>query len=54
MYVLGIPQNLASALAKLSSVTTLVNAVITVFASTVLYLALQPALTHAGLLSKQS
>lgn len=48
-YLLGIPQNIASALAKLATVTTAVNAVIAVFAATVIYLALRPALRKAGL-----
>lgn len=48
-YLLGIPQDIASTLAKLSAVTTSVNAVVAVVASTVFYLALRPALRKAGL-----
>ena len=48
-YLLGVPQDIASALAKLAAVTTAVNAVVAVIASTVFYLALRPALRKAGL-----
>lgn len=51
-YVLGQPQDIAKALAKVAAVTTLVNAVIAVVAATVLYLALRPALTKAKLLPR--
>ena len=44
MYVLGVPQDAATILAKMSAVTTSVNAVIAVIAATVFYLALRPAL----------
>lgn len=44
MYVLGMPQDAATILAKMSAVTTSVNAVIAVIAATVFYLALRPAL----------
>lgn len=50
-YLLGLPQNLAKALAKMSAVTTSVNAVIAVICATIFYLALRPALKRAGLLS---
>lgn len=49
-YVLGRPQDIAKALAKVAAVTTLVNAVIAVIAATVLYLALRPALQKARLM----
>ncbi len=49
-YILGIPQDAALIWAKMGAVTTLVNAVIAVVAATVLYLALRPALRHAGFL----
>ena len=49
-YVLGIPQDFAKTLAKLSSITTSVNALIAVVAATVLYLAIRPALKKAKLL----
>lgn len=48
-YLLGVPQNIASALAKLATVTTAVNAVIAVIAASVFYLALRPALRKSGL-----
>lgn len=48
-YLLGIPQDLASALAKLAALTTTVNAAVAIVASTVFYLALRPALRKAGL-----
>ena len=50
MYVLGIPQDAATILAKMSAVTTSVNAVIAVIAASVFYLALRPALKRARLL----
>lgn len=46
----GIPQEIASALAKMSAVTTFVNAVVAVMLAGVFYLALRPALKKAGLL----
>lgn len=49
MYLLGVPQDLAKALAKISAVTTSVNAVVAVIAATIFYLALRPALRKAGL-----
>lgn len=49
-YVLGRPQDIAKALAKVAAVTTLVNAVIAVIAATILYLALRPALQKARLM----
>ena len=51
-YVLGIPQDAASALAKIGALTTSVNAIIAVVASTVLYLALRRALNRTNLLPK--
>lgn len=48
-YLLGIPQDAAVLWAKIGAVTTLVNAVIAVIASTVLYLALRPALKRTNL-----
>lgn len=58
-YLLGIPQDLAVTLAKIGAITTLVNAVVAVFAATVFYLALRPAMKRMGLIvsdipSKQS
>lgn len=48
-YLLGIPQDLATTLAKINLLTTSVNAVTAVIAATVFYLALRPALKKAGL-----
>lgn len=48
-YLLGVPQDASKLLAKMSAVTTLVNAVIAVIAATVFYIALRPALRKAGL-----
>lgn len=51
-YVLGVPQDAATILAKMSAVTTSVNAVIAVIAATVFYLALRPALKRSNLLPR--
>jgi len=51
-YVLGIPQNAADILLKISALTTSVNAVIAVIAATIFYLALRPALKKADLLPR--
>ena len=48
-YLLGVPQDLAKALAKINSITTLVNAIIAVIVASIVYLALRPALKKAGL-----
>lgn len=48
-YLLGVPQDLAKTLAKISAVTTSVNAVVAVIAATIFYMALRPALRRAGL-----
>ncbi|MGN0401735.1 MAG: ECF transporter S component [Acetatifactor sp.] len=48
-YLLGIPQDLAKALAKISAITTTVNAVVAVIAASIFYLALRPALKKSGL-----
>ncbi len=48
-YLLGVPQDIASALAKMATVTTAVNAVVAVIAASVFYLALRPALKKSGL-----
>ena len=50
MYILGVPQEVASIWAKMGAVTTLVNAVVAVIVASVFYLALRPALKRAGLL----
>lgn len=52
MYVLGIPQDAATILAKMAAVTTSVNAVIAVIAASVFYLALRPILRRSNLLPK--
>lgn len=49
MYLLGVPQDIATALAKFAALTTGVNAVAAVAASAIIYLALRPALRKAGL-----
>lgn len=50
MYVLGVPQEVASIWVKMGAVTTLVNAVIAVIVASVLYLALRPALKKSKLI----
>ena len=47
-YILGQPQELAAILAKLSAVTTFVNAVVSVVVVSVIYNVLAPALKRAG------
>lgn len=49
MYLLGIPQDISAALAKISTITTGVNAVVAIIAASVFYLALRPALKKSGL-----
>ena len=49
-YILGQPQEAASILAKLSAVTTFVNAVVSVILVTVIYNVLRPVLKNSGLL----
>lgn len=48
-YLLGVPQDLSAALAKISTLTTGVNAVVAVIAASALYIALRPALKKSGL-----
>ncbi len=48
-YLLGVPQDLAKALAKIAALTTTVNAVVAVIFASVFYLALRPALKKSGL-----
>lgn len=50
MYVMGVPQDAAKLLAKISSLTTSVNAVIAIIAASIFYLALRPALRRMKLL----
>lgn len=49
-YLLGVPQDISKALAKISTVTTSVNAVVAVIAASCFYMCLRPALKKAGLL----
>lgn len=48
-YLLGVPQDLSKALAKIATLTTSVNAVTAVIFASIFYLALRPALKKAGL-----
>ena len=48
-YLLGVPQDIASTLAKMATVTTAVNAIVAVIAASVFYFALRPALRKANL-----
>lgn len=50
MYVIGQPQEFAAVLAKLSAVTTFVNAVLSVVISVALYSLLKPALSKSNLI----
>ncbi len=50
LYVLGIPQEIANAWAKMGAITTLVNAIVAVICASVFYLALRPALKRTGML----
>lgn len=49
MYLLGVPQDISSALAKMGAITTSVNAVVAVIFASVIYIALRPAMKKAGL-----
>ncbi len=56
-YLLGVPQDISKALAKMATLTTSVNAVVAVICASIIYLALRPALKKAGLfiqLSKET
>lgn len=48
-YLLGIPQNISAALAKMAALTTSVNAVVAVIAASAFYIALRPALKKSNL-----
>ena len=50
-YVLGIPQEISAAFAKISALTTSVNAVASVIFATALYIALRPILKREGFLN---
>jgi len=52
-YLLGVPQDLSKALAKIATLTTSVNAVVAVIAASIFYLALRPALKKSGLLDSK-
>lgn len=52
-YLLGIPQDLAKALAKMSAITTFVNAIVAVVCASIFYLALRPAMKKAAFLTHQ-
>ena len=54
IYLLGIPQEIASVFAKMAALTTFVNAIVAVIAATVFYLALRPALKKSGLFLQAS
>ncbi|SFU46177.1 Uncharacterized membrane protein [Clostridium sp. DSM 8431] len=49
-YILGIPQSAAAILAKLSTVTTLINAVVSTILVVILYTALKPMLERSHML----
>ena len=51
-YLLGVPQDLSKALAKMAAITTSVNAVTAIIFASIIFLALRPALKKAGLLVK--
>ena len=48
-YLLGVPQDISAALAKMSTLTTGVNAIVAVAAASAIYIALRPALKKSGL-----
>lgn len=48
-YLLGVPQDASKLLAKISALTTSVNAVVAVIVASIFYLALRPALKKSGL-----
>ena len=49
-YLLGVPQDLAKALAKVGAVTTSVNAVMAVVVASIIYLALRPVMKKSDML----
>ena len=51
-YILGIPQEISAAFAKISALTTSVNAVASVVFATILYIALRPVLKKEGFLNE--
>lgn len=52
LYLFGIPQDASAALAKIATLTTGVNAALSLLCAVLLYLALRPVLIKAGLYSK--
>ena len=54
MYILGQPQQMAEVLAKWSTATTFVNAVVSVILVSVLYNAVRPILLRSGLMAGTS
>lgn len=52
-YLFGLPQDIAATLSKIGAGTTFVNAVVAVFAASVFYIALRPALKHMGIIEEQ-
>ena len=52
-YVMGVPQEIANAWAKMGAVTTLVNAIVAVICASIFYLALRPALKRSHLLGQE-
>ena len=49
-YILGVPQDLSKALAKIGAVTTSVNAVVAVIFASIIYLILRPIFKKSGIL----
>lgn len=49
-YLLGVPQDISAALAKIAAITTSVNAIVAIIAASFFYVALRPALKKANLL----
>ena len=47
---LGVPQDLAKALAKIGAITTTVNAIIAVIVASILYIALRPVMKKTDML----
>ena len=52
MYLFGIPQDASAALAKIATLTTGVNAALSLLCAVLLYLALRPVLIKAGLFTR--
>ena len=51
-YILGVPQDLSKALAKIGALTTSVNAVIAVIVASIVYIALRPVMKKSGMLKE--